>query len=217
LTVVPVTVLDPLPNESYDLYVARLRAAGLVGEITKTELSAEELDPQLAAGGVIRTNPGRGTRISPDDELEVFVNPAAAGSPLTGGGGGPGTDPASDGTDASLEVCKPATIRGPTVHVPAGGADLFPIGFLYFIKDWLSSLVTDPVAPKFTLVVPGTSGIHVDLGRYDSWWLGTVRPVVIAISAVLMLVSIVRLLGNYAIREQAQTTALTMAERKITG
>lgn len=129
----PVVVLAPEPNESYDEYIKRL-ATQLNPE--RVNVGEGSIDPHKDPGSVLRTSPGSGTRLDPETEhgLEVQTNP-----------------------DTSPDAVDPAAWSAPAIPAidlsPLSGVDLgcndFPFGVFCWIGAGLTSWGSEGECPSF--------------------------------------------------------------------
>lgn len=78
----PVLVPEPGAQETYQEYLARLQALGLVGNVIT--LSDTSLDPTKGPGVVVSVVPSPGSRVVPGNTVAVKVNPETAPDPVEG-------------------------------------------------------------------------------------------------------------------------------------
>jgi hypothetical protein len=129
----PVVVLAPEPNESYDEYIKRL-ATQLNPE--RVDVGEGSIDPHKDPGSVLRTSPGSGTRLDPETEhgLEVQTNP-----------------------DTSPDAVDPGAWSAPTIPSidlsPLSGVEVgcndFPFGVFCWIGAGLTSWGSEGECPSF--------------------------------------------------------------------
>jgi len=128
----PLVIPAPNANETYDAYVARLQALGLVGDVQL--LTDATLDPTKAEKVVIRISPESGTRVSPGTTVKVYANPENGSA---GGDGNPfgWTAPAVPALDLSPL----------SQSIPCGS---FPFGVFCWIHDALGGWVGSSSCPQ---------------------------------------------------------------------
>jgi hypothetical protein len=162
------TVLAPNAHETYDDYVARLRALGLTGTITRVDLSDATMDPQRGPNEAVRTSPKTGSQVEPDAAVKVYVNPDTA--PETGTGTGEG--------ECSGSGCFPTpTFSLGPLNVPTP-CSVFPFGVPCWAKDWLMKWGTVAEAPVLDLPVFRGDRLRIDLGVLD--------PIALIVRSILL-------------------------------
>lgn len=184
----PVTVLAPAAHETYDAYVARLRAAGLTGTITRVDLSDVTLDAQRGPTEVVRTNPTTGTRTAPTTGITVYVNPDTAPTvgtdPTTGDGGG-------DGSGGGLKSINFDPLKKATP------CNSFPFGVPCWVVGALGGFNAEGHPPNVAMALPFDQEVATDW----SWWApiaAIYKPVMLFVSYVFLAWGFMRLVlsGN---------------------
>ncbi|WP_170320664.1 PASTA domain-containing protein [Patulibacter medicamentivorans] len=147
-------VLTVEAHETYDQYVARLRSAGVVGTITRVDLTDATMDAERGPNEAVRTSPQAGTRLDPEAEVRVYTNPDTA--PEVGEGGEDPDPPVDPGTFS----LGPFKVPTPCSVFPFG----VPCWTLSFFEKWGS----EREAPHFEVPVPfGNNKIVVDASVVD--------------------------------------------------
>jgi hypothetical protein len=187
----PIQILAPLANETYDHYVARLQGIGWLGEATRVDLSEATADPMYGPEAVPRTIPVVGTKIGLEDPITFYVNPPtvprAPEDPETGlPPGGTVPNPNCDGYLTAEPDFSPLSV---------GLSDKFPFGLFAYVGALLSPLVSSPVTPSWDIdiVLPhvGTFPFEGDLHRLDNFmafWRGLLTVAIIG-AAIYFLAS----------------------------
>lgn len=150
-----VKILAPKIGETYATYVARLRAAGLTGTITRVELDTTTMNLVAGPSAVAGVTPSAGSEVARDAELTVKVNPATAPDPAEGTKGDtlPDTGTAS-GDDCSGDACAPpGTFNVGPLKIPTP-CNVMPFGVPCWMLDFMQSWGAQREAPHWTL--PGT-------------------------------------------------------------
>jgi hypothetical protein len=179
-TTMPVLLPQPLLNETYDAYAARLTALGYLGAITYTDLDSTSAEtrtgPQAVARLTTTTTIGVQTlspwawpvtppRISPTQTINVVRNPttvAPATTPIPAPGAGGGGSCS----------CPPLDLT------PITGASVgskFPFGVFTWITHAIGIFDVEPITPDFNFpFFLGTTSVH-DFGESHyhvqlHWW-----------------------------------------------
>lgn len=184
----PLELLQPLPDETYTDYVARLQAAGWVGVLTTSRLGDTSTSPYVGPDGAARVKVATGTdqltrvidenswptpapRIKPDAPLTIYYNPPDAAPPVTGGGAGGCSCPPLDFTP--LQNLDPGSV--------------FPFGIYAWVRDGLVG--QDANAPAFDVTFKWIGvdyQAHVDLA-----WMNPAVTILRALLAVLAIVGVI--------------------------
>jgi len=173
----PLVIPAPLPGETYDAYVDRLHALGVVGTITEHVLADDSYDPDLGPDALVRTNPATGTRVLPGTDVGVIVNPPTA-PPV----GATGSLRPAPGPDDRCGPVVPDVSLEPLAALPLG--DHFPFGIFDWIADTLGGWGGGGEAPKFTVPMPGDiDDLEIDLAIGDGA-MAYVRPTILVISVL---------------------------------
>jgi hypothetical protein len=185
----PILLPQPLLNETYDAYVARLTALGYLGAITFTDLSDTSAETRTGPNAVARLTttttvgvqtlspfawPAPAPRISPHAAIDIVRNPSTvpeASTPLPPPGGGGGGGSCS---------CPPLDLT------PITGASVgskFPFGVFTWIGHAIGLFDVTPVTPEVHFPVHlGSTSVHsfadddfyVNLGFFDGY-MATMR------------------------------------------
>jgi hypothetical protein len=166
-----ILVLAPASHETFAQYQTRLAAEGLLGTITRSDLSDAQTDPARGPNEAVRTSPAAGTEVAPSTDVTVYTNPDSAPDPA--GGSGPFGAPTIPAIDLS------------PLNVTAG-CTTFPFG----VPCWLSGAVGGfggtGHCPVFDFPLPTYSKhIHVDLC--------TIQPAVDVVRPVFLIGSLLGL------------------------
>jgi hypothetical protein len=167
----PILLPQPMPNETYDAYIARLAALGYVGTVTRVELSPEEEDTHSGPNAPARVRiptatgtqllqraawPGIGAlpRVWPSDSITVYTNPETA----------PDAD-TPDGSDGGIDF-------GPLTGLDPGCK--FPFGLFCYAKQVTNWFIVSPQAPAFHFTFATIGGFAIGGGGHYDVDLGDV-------------------------------------------
>jgi hypothetical protein len=181
-----VEVPVPLADETYEQYKERARAAGLLGDIPRSDLPLVEADPTRGPNATVTTAPEPGSKVPPYTTITVKTNPPDA-PPPNANGGAPAPLPESTSNNCcprnKLKFDFPVTCNGK-----------FPCGIFSYASSVFLLFNVAPKAPEFKIPVPSILGgpeYHVDLVFWDAymakiralmtfsmwvgavWWIGT--------------------------------------------
>jgi hypothetical protein len=160
----PLTVLQPLPNETYTDYETRLQASGYLGTITdvaeSTALSGYgpnavtrvQFSDTTGATRILDPLawPGTAPQMNANAALTVRHNPSTATPvPTDGTSSSSGSDPALSGTDSGCS-CPPFDFT-PLTGLSLGSK--FPFGVFGYMSTVLGWFDVTPVAPGFDINV----------------------------------------------------------------
>jgi hypothetical protein len=180
-TTMPVLLPQPLLNETYDDYLARLVTLGWLGVAVPLDLTDATAETQLGPSAPVRITvtttvgtqtlsplawPATAPRINPTAGLSIARNPATvapatSGPPPPGAGGGGGSC-----------SCPPLDLT------PITGASLgskFPFGVFTWITHAIGIFDVEPITPDFNFpFFLGTTSVH-DFGESHyhvqlHWW-----------------------------------------------
>jgi hypothetical protein len=175
----PLVVPTPTPNELWTDYDDTLVADGF-SDVEENVLSDADEDTSVGPSAVAIVTPAPGTRVPPDTELNVDVNPDDAPEPALGGGG----------------FIPPPTLPGFELPRVPVACNVFPFGIPCWLVGILGQLNATPVAPNFSLDLAGYA-LRVDLA---SAWGGAVASVYVYVRIffeVSSLVYLVLWLGRF--------------------
>ncbi|HEX6472862.1 MAG TPA: PASTA domain-containing protein, partial [Streptosporangiaceae bacterium] len=178
---VKVTIPEPLAHETFKQYSADLRAAGLMGSIGKMVLPDSQVDHERSANEVVSTDPSAGSQVDPEDEVDVWINPAVIPGPQSGTGGD-GGDPA----DGWTAPASPGIDLDPLRELGATACNTFPFGVPCYVIGAVGGLSGAGGAPDFHFAVGsffGSNDLELDLAA--------VQPAVDIIRPLLLLMSFV--------------------------
>lgn len=168
----PFALPQPLSNETYDQYIARLQALGWVGTATQIVLDSSNADSATGPNGVVQINlvtangtttlvkraywPATSIAVLKSAPITFSVNPPTE-PPAPDPGPGPGETPG--GTPSGAIDFTPITSIDPGCR--------FPYGFICYAKEVSDWFNVAPQAPSFDFTIGSTTGLEGEIGQHD--------------------------------------------------
>jgi hypothetical protein len=149
------TIPAPSHGETYDEYVARLRALGWLGTAEQVVLTEATMDPRVEPDAVARTRPHAGTEVDVETAIRIYVNPSTAPPAPATGEGTP--VPLPNGESDCGPTIPPIDLSALDVPLP----DKFPFGVPFWIYGALSAWSAAVEAPHWTMHFP-LPGLNLD-------------------------------------------------------
>ena len=156
----------PTPNELGSDYVTTLDTIGFT-DVTLHTIAETEIDTLVGPAAVTNVTPQAGTYALPGAAITVDINPDDAPNPGAGGGG----------------AFTPPALPGVVLPSVATPCNVFPFGIPCWLVGQMGALTASPVTPDFTVNLPWSQSLVVNLGDVFGVDLGSVmgyvRPILL--------------------------------------